>query len=252
MRAIGARRRQVAGVYLRTALLFGALARSSASGSGSCSPTCSPRYFGSMFWAIHVGFGVDPTVLVVSVAGRPRSRRRSRRCPRSAAASASTCARRSSPPDPRSAARTQATGCSAAQRFLPRTMQIGLRGLGRRQAPQPRDGGDRRARGRQPAGGARLAAAATENSRASWANHLEDVRLWTSGRELFDARALHTIEIDAGRRPGAARARQNDAELAGEEAFVWGVPRQTALPLPAVRRTLVQRRRGARTASAWP
>ena len=104
-------------------------------------------------------------------------------------------------------------------------MQIGLRGLGRRK---------RRslatalivafAVGNLLAVLA-LAAAVTEASRTSWSNHLEDVRLWTSGRELFDARALQTIEAT----PGVARAQPalvSDAKLGDEEAFVWGVPRE--------------------------
>ena len=112
--------------------------------------------------------------------------------------------------------------------FLPRTMQIGLRSLGRRR---------RRsiatvvivalAVGNLLAVLA-LAAAATESSRSSWANHLEDLRLWTTGRELFDARALRTIETT----PGVARAQPalvSDADLSGSEAFLWGVPRAPLL-----------------------
>ena len=67
MRAVGARRRQVAFVYLRTALLLGALGALVGAGLGVLLSSLLARYFGSMFWAIDVGFGVDLVVLLVSV-----------------------------------------------------------------------------------------------------------------------------------------------------------------------------------------
>ena len=111
MRAIGARRRQVALVYLRTACCSARSARLLGIALGIVLSNLLAGYFGSMFWAIDVGFGVDSTVVLVSVlvgllgaaargaAGDPARRR------------ASTCARRSSRPAPRSAARTPPTGC---------------------------------------------------------------------------------------------------------------------------------------------
>ena len=113
-----------------TALLLGALGALVGIVLGIVLANLLAGYFGSMFWAVDVGFGVDPMVVLVSLLVGCW-RRRSRRCPRSAAASASTCARRSSRPARRSAVRTPPTGCCGA-RFLPRTMQIGLRNVGRR------------------------------------------------------------------------------------------------------------------------
>ena len=71
MRAVGARRRQVAVIYLQTTLLLGALGALVGIGLGILLSGLLARYFGSMFWAVDVGFGVDPVVLLVSVAGRP-------------------------------------------------------------------------------------------------------------------------------------------------------------------------------------
>jgi ABC-type lipoprotein release transport system permease subunit len=104
-------------------------------------------------------------------------------------------------------------------------MQIGLRGVGRRRRRSLATAVIVALAVGNLLAVLAVAAAATESSRTSWANHLEDIRLWTSGRELFDARALRTIETT----PGVARAQPalvTDAELAGEEAFVWGVPRE--------------------------
>ena len=220
MRAVGARRRQVALVYLRTAALVGLLGALVGVAFGILLANLLAGYFGTMFWAVDVGFGIDATVVVASMAVGVLA----------PVLAALPAIRRAVRVDLREA--LQATGSAVGAqgagdrllrraRFLPRTVQIGLRGLGRRK---------RRslatalivafAVGNLLAVLA-LAAAATEASRTSWSNHLEDVRLWTSGRELFDARALQTIEAT----PGVGRAQPalvSDAKLAGEEAFVWG------------------------------
>ncbi len=224
MRAIGARRRQVALVFLRTAVLLGVLGALVGVVLGTVLANALAGYFGSMYWAIDVGFGVDATVLLASVAVGVLA----------PALAALPAIRRGVRVDLREA--LESTGSAVGgqdagdrvlrrARFLPRTMQIGLRGVGRR-------------RRRSLAtvlivafavanllAILSLAAAATESSRTSWSNHLEDIRLWTSGRKLFDAEALRTIATT----PGVARAQPalvNDAQLAGEEAFLWGVPRQ--------------------------
>src|SRR5918995_299271 len=57
MRAVGARRRQIGLVYLRTTLLLGALGALVGIGLGIVLSSLLARSFGSMFWAIDVGFG---------------------------------------------------------------------------------------------------------------------------------------------------------------------------------------------------
>ncbi len=67
IRAIGARRRQVAAVYLRTTLLLGGIAAVVGAALGVLLSSLLARYFGSLFWVVDVGFGVDPPVLAVSL-----------------------------------------------------------------------------------------------------------------------------------------------------------------------------------------
>ena len=67
-----------------------------------------------------------------------------------------------------------------------------------------------------------LAAAATEATRTSWGDHLEDLQVSTGGRALLDERAEHAIRAT----PGVAEAEpvlKNAVELAGQEAFVWAL-----------------------------
>jgi ABC-type lipoprotein release transport system permease subunit len=75
-----------------------------------------------------------------------------------------------------------------------------------------------------------LAAAATKSTRAAWEEHVEEIRIWTGGGTPFDERAAQVIRST----PGVAEAQPalvNNAELAGEEAFVWGVVREPLLRL---------------------
>jgi putative ABC transport system permease protein len=223
MRAIGARRRQVAAIYLRTALLLGALGALLGIGLGIVLSSLLARFFGSMFWAVDVGFGVDPAVLAVSLvvglaapplAALPAIRRGLRVDLREALESEG------------SAVGGQDGGDRLLRRagFLPRVMQIGLRNVGRR-------------RRRSLATAVIVALAVgnllavlglvtgvTEATRQGWGDHLEDVQISTGGRALFDERAERAIRST----PGVAEAQpvlKNTVGLAGREAFVWGVER---------------------------
>jgi putative ABC transport system permease protein len=227
MRAIGARRRQVGLVYLRTAALIGALGTVVGVVLGILLAYALAGFFGQTYWAIDVAFAVDLPVVLASVAlgvlvpvlaALPAIRRGVKVDLLLALESTGSAI------GGRSAGESVLRGAT----FLPRTMQIGLRSLGRRR---------RRsiatvvivalAVGNLLAVLA-MAASATEAARSSWENHLEDLRLWTTGREPFDAKALHTIVTT----PGVARAQPaliSDADLSGYEAFLWGVPRAPLL-----------------------
>lgn len=221
MRAIGARRRQVTAVYLRTTLLVGAAGTIGGIALGIVLSSLLAGYFGSMFWAVDVGFGVDPSVLLISVAmglAVP-------------ALAAMPAIRRGLGVDLREAleASGSALGIEGATdralrraTFLPRTMQIGLRSVGRRK---------RRslatalivalAVGNLLATMA-LSAAATEASRTSWASHLQDIQIWTTGRVPFDEEAEQAIRDT----PGVAEVEpviKNQVALQGNEAFVWAL-----------------------------
>jgi putative ABC transport system permease protein len=227
MRAVGARRRQVALVYVRTAVLLGALGALVGVALGIGLSNLLARYFGSMFWAVDVGFGVDLTVVLVSVAvallGPPLA--------------ALPAIRRGVRTDLREA--LESTGSAVGGRdggdrllrrlaFLPRTMQIGLRSVGRRKRRSLATvlmvalavGNLLAVLG--------LAAAVTQTTRAEWDDHLEDIRIWTTGRAPFDERAAEAIRST----PGVAEAQPaltNEVELAGESAFVWGVVHEPLL-----------------------
>ncbi|HET9325015.1 MAG TPA: FtsX-like permease family protein [Gaiellaceae bacterium] len=224
MRAIGARRRQVALVYVKTAVLLGMLGAAVGIGLGILIAYALARYFGSMFWAVDVGFGVDTTVLAVSafvgvlappLAALPAIRRAVRVDLREALESTGSAV----------------GGLDAGDRFLrriaflPRTMQIGLRDVGRRRRRSFATALIVALAVGNLLAFLGLSAAATQSTRTAWGEHLEDIRLWTSGRDLFDARAVQTIRST----PGVAEAQPalvNDVRLAGKEAFVWGVPRE--------------------------
>jgi putative ABC transport system permease protein len=224
MRAVGARRRQVALVYVRTALLLGALAALVGIVVGVLLSSLLARFFGSMFWAIDVGIGVDWPVLLASVAVGALA-------PPLAALPAIRRALRVDVREALEATGSTVGGEDAADRllrrarFLPRTAQIGLRSVGRRKRRSLATALIVALAVGNLLATMGMAAAATETSRASWSNHLEDLRLWTSGRASFDARAERTITTT----PGVAEAQPalvNTVELAGREAFVWGVPRE--------------------------
>jgi putative ABC transport system permease protein len=68
MKAIGGSRRQIRRIYLRTALLLGAIGTAIGVGLGVVIANAIVRYFGSSFFAITPGFGVVVPVLIGSVA----------------------------------------------------------------------------------------------------------------------------------------------------------------------------------------
>jgi putative ABC transport system permease protein len=227
MRALGARRRQVALVYVRTALLLGALGALLGVVLGTVLANLLASYFGSLFWAVDVGFGVDLPVVLAGLlvgllgpplAALPAIRRGVRTDLREALESTG------------SAVGGQDGGDRVLRRlgFLPRTTQIGLRGVGRRRRRSLATvlivalavGNLLAVLG--------LAEGVTATTRAEWDDHLEDIRIWTTGRAPFDERAAEVIRST----PGVAEAEPalvNEVELAGEEAFVWGVERDPLL-----------------------
>ena len=112
--------------------------------------------------------------------------------------------------------------------FLPRTMQIGLRNVGRRKRRSLATALIVALAVGNLLAVLGVAAAATESSRRSWSSHLEDLQVSTGGRDLFDAEAERTIRST----PGVAEAEpvlKGSAVLDGHEAFVWGVEQDPLL-----------------------
>jgi putative ABC transport system permease protein len=221
MKAVGARRRQIATVYLRTVLLLGLLGTLVGIVLGVALAYLLTRYFGSTLYAVNVGFGVDLRIVLVSAAvgllgpalAALPAIRRAVRVPLREALQASG-----------SAVGSQDAGDALLRRirFLPRTAQIGLRGVARRR---------RRAFATALvialAVGTLLAlvgfgSGVAKTSRASWGDHGEDVKVTAEGQRSFDAQAARLIRTA----PGVAAAEPmfvTDANLAGKDAKIWAV-----------------------------
>jgi len=130
MKAIGARGRQIRLVYLRTAALLGGLGAAAGGLLGILLSWALTSYFASSLYAISVPFSVDVPVVVVSVvigvtgpmlAALP-ALRRAARLPLAETLQASGSA---------SGPQTGLDRLLRRARFLPRTTQIGLRGVSR-------------------------------------------------------------------------------------------------------------------------
>ncbi|HUI26431.1 MAG TPA: FtsX-like permease family protein [Candidatus Kryptonia bacterium] len=225
MKAVGGRRRQVAAVYLKTALLLGALGTGVGIVFGVVLANGLARYFGSTFFAVTTRLGVDWRIVLLSalvglaasvLVALPAIRRAVRVPVREA---------------------LQASGSAVGEhdannrflrgvRFLPRTAQIGLRNVGRR-------------RRRSIATALVIAFAvgtllavlglaqgAANASRASWGDHGEDVKITAQGHRRFDATAANLIRAT----PGVASIEPmfvTDVNLAGKDAKIWAVTQAT-------------------------
>ena len=217
MKALGGRHTQVAAVYVKTALLLGSIGTVVGIALGIALSNVLVRYLGSTFFAIDVGFGVDPAILAVSIlvgllapvlAALPAIRRAVRLPLRQGLeATGSTVG-------------SQDAGDAILRRvrFLPRTLQIGLRNAGRR-------------RRRSLATAVMvalavgnllailgLAAGISHTTHVEWRDHGEDVKLLVGG----DNRTEELIRAT----PGVATVEPMfDAKirLAGEDGFVWAV-----------------------------
>ena len=225
MKAVGGRRRQIAAVYLKTALLLGGLGSVAGIVLGVVLAYVLTRFLGSTLFAVGVGFGIDwPIVLVsalVGLLGPPLAAlpaiRRAVRVPVRDALEATG-----------SAVGGQDAGDRLLRRvrFLPRPAQIGLRNVGRRR---------RRSLSTALvialAVGTLLAVlgmttAAANASRASWADHGEDVKIDAVGGRMLDARAADLIRAT----PGVAAVEPvfvTDVTLAGKDARIWAVQQAT-------------------------
>jgi putative ABC transport system permease protein len=225
MKAVGGRRRQIAGVYLRTALLLGLLGTVAGIVLGIVLANLLTRYFGSTFYSVSAGFGVDLRIVLVSAAigllgpalAALPAIRRAVRVPLREALEATGSAVGSEDAGDRLLRRF---------RFLPRDAQIGLRSVGRRR---------RRAFSTALvialAVGTLLAlvgfaSGVSTASRASWGDHGEDLKVTQQGQRFLDARAEQLIR----RTPGVAAVEPMfvaDANVAGQSAKIWAVRQAT-------------------------
>jgi cell division protein FtsX len=130
MKAIGARRRDIRRVYLRTALLLGAIGALAGTALGILLASALAGFFASLLYA-DAGFGISLPVVAVSfvlgLVGPPLAAlpaiRRATRLPLSEALQASGSAL---------GGQGRLDALLRRVRFLPRSAQIGLRGIARR------------------------------------------------------------------------------------------------------------------------
>jgi putative ABC transport system permease protein len=130
MKAVGARRRDVAAIYLRTALALGVLGTVVGAALGVLLANALAGFFGSVFFGVEAGFAVHAPVLAASVvlglAGPPLAAlpaiRRAVRLPVAAALTATVPL----------GGQGRMDAVLRRARFLPRPAQIGLRSVARR------------------------------------------------------------------------------------------------------------------------
>jgi putative ABC transport system permease protein len=230
MKAIGGRRRQIRRLYLRTALLLGAIGGIVGVGLGVLIANLIVRYFGSSFFAISPGWAISVPVIVASLllalvvpplTALPAIRRGTRTPVREGLEEV--------PP--------LEGGVRALDRllrrltFLPRTAQIGVRSITRR----PR---------RSIATIVQIALAVgtllgvlalinsvTQTTEAVWNEQHFDITLDTVVGKQFDTRAGRLIETT----PGVAKTQPliiNSVGVDGEDAWAWGVAEQPMMELP--------------------
>lgn len=221
MRAIGARRRDVARIYLTTTLFLGALGTTVGVALGFVLSNLLAGFFGAEFWAIEVSWRIDLAVLVVALglglvlpplASLPAIRRGLRLGLRDALEAGGTPIGREGAVD----------RVLRRMRRLPRVTQIGLRNLGRRKRRSVATILIVALAVANLLAVMALSSAATEATQSSWGDHLEDLQIWTAGAEPFDPEADRAIRAT----PGVAEAEpvlKASVELEGGDAFVWAV-----------------------------
>ena len=225
MKALGGRRRQVAAVYLKTALLLGALGTLVGTVLGTVLANGLTHYFGSTFFAVPTGFGVDWRILAASALVGLAA-------PPLVALPAVLRAVRYPLRDALEAKGTTVSWYGTGDRllrhvsFLPRTAQVGLRNVARRR---------RRSVSTSLvialAVGTLLAvlglsAAAANASRASWGDHGEDLKVVAVGQRPLGAAAERLIAATAGVASVEPMFVTN-VTLAGKNAKIWAVRQAT-------------------------
>jgi putative ABC transport system permease protein len=221
MKAVGGRRRQIGLVYVKTAVLLGAVGALVGVSFGIVIANLLLRYMGSTFFAIDVGFGVDPVIVSISVgvgllapaiAALPAIRR---------AVRVPLCEA------------LEATGSSVARqdagdavmrrvRFLPRTVQIGLRNVGRRRRRSLATAMMVALAVGNLLAILGLAAGVSRTTHGEWRDHGEDVKILVHG----DTRAERVIRET----PGVAVVEPmfvTEIRLAGKDGYIWAVRRST-------------------------
>jgi putative ABC transport system permease protein len=222
MKAIGAGRKQIRRVYLRTAMLLGALGAITGALLGILLVWALTSYFASSLFAISAPFSVDLPVLLASIAlgviGPPLAALpavgRAARLPLAETLQASGSA---TGPEGRLGRLLRRAV------FFPRVAQIGLRGVARRR---------RRSIATALQVGLAVATLLAFLSLATSVGNTVN-QSWSSYRYNIDAGSMSSQPLppSAGRLiasvPGVARVQaqlRNDVKLAGQDGQVWAIP----------------------------
>jgi putative ABC transport system permease protein len=229
MKAIGAGRRQIRRIYRRTALMLGALGAVAGIALGVVLANVLTRYFASLFWGVDAGFGLEAPVLaaslVVGVLGPPLAAlpatRRAARLPVREALQATGSA---------VGAQGRLDALLRHATFLPRSVQIGLRGVGRRKRRTM-------ATALQVAlsVGALLALLALGTSvgnatRQYWDDMRYDVFLGTVATRPFTPEATRVL----ARTPGVERIQpllSSTGKAAGDTVLLWGTAQRPLMDM---------------------
>lgn len=222
MKAIGATRRQVARIYRRTALLLGVLGALVGSVLGVVLANLVTGFFATEFYGVDAGFhvttGIVAASLLVALVGPPLAAipaiRRASRLPLREALSASG-----------SALGGQGRLDRALRHvvLLPRSAQIGLRGVGRRK---------RRTLATTAqvalAVGTLLSLLSLGTSVGNMTHAFFDDARWDLWATTYASRPLDVTDQRAiAATPGVAEMQPlltNAAQVGGDPAFVWGLP----------------------------
>ena len=224
MKAIGARERQIRRVYLRTAALLGGLGAIAGVVFGILLAWALTSYFASSLFAISVPFSVDLPVVVASIAlgvigpmlAALPAVRRAARLPLAETLQAIGSA---TGPEGR------LDRLLRRARFLPRTAQIGLRGVARRR---------RRSVATVLQVGLAVATLLAFLSLATSVGNTVN-QSWNSYRYNIDAGSMLGQALPPAAAaliasvPGVARVQpqlRNDVNLAGKDGQVWALPPQ--------------------------
>jgi putative ABC transport system permease protein len=222
MKAIGAGRRQIRRVYLRTTMLLGALGALAGALLGVLLSWALTSYFASSLFAIGAPFSVDVPVVIASLAigviGPPLVAlpvvHRAARLPLAQTLQASGSA---AGPEGR------LDRLLRRARFLPRPAQIGLRGVARQR---------RRSIVTALQVGIAVATLLAFLSLATSVGNTVN-QSWNSYRYDIDAGSMLSQALPAGTAsliasvPGVARVQpqlRNDVKLAGQDGQVWAIP----------------------------
>jgi putative ABC transport system permease protein len=222
MKAIGARRRDIRRIYLRTALMLGALGALFGAALGVLLANALVGFFASAFFYVEAGFGVSVPAIVASVAAglvgpalaALPAIRRATRLPLNEALQASGSAL---------GGQGRLDAALRRVRFLPRDAQIGLRGLGRRKRRSFATALQISVAVATLLSLLSLGAGLAQTGRAHFDDNHFDIWIQAVASKPLGTEAGRLIASTDGVR-AAQPWMQNNVRLEGRDAQAWGLP----------------------------